>query len=169
MLEKVTNVAVLVMLLIAGIIMIPIGKKEFFSPQPPIGFRVGQTISTMPGLAAGKQTLVLGIRPGCEWCEKDMPIYQKLVTMPKIVDSVVALDVLIPPDEKSSPGYPQKIADWLRKREVPVSARITSSMKEFGFNGTPTILLVDSNHVISQIWKGSLNSDQEKELLDLLN
>jgi hypothetical protein len=151
--EAFVNTILVVACLAVLAVCYPLVKRTYFPNRPPV-YKVGEKADLPNGaLADDKPTLVLGIRPGCEWCEKDMPIYQSLTTSSRrIADgsiqvAVVTTAVADDPENK-------QLKAWMQEKKLPGRLTVTAKVP---FTGTPTVLLVDAQHRIKGSWLGALS------------
>jgi hypothetical protein len=78
--ETAANIIVILVAVVVGSIFL---KDRFFStPSEPNEVKVGDKLTNLEGWdwSAHEQTLVLGLRKGCHFCEDSAPFYQRLTT-----------------------------------------------------------------------------------------
>jgi hypothetical protein len=131
----------------------PLVKRTYFPNKPPV-YKMSEKVDLPKGaLAEGKPTLVLGIRPGCEWCEKDMPIYQSLTTSSRrIADGSIQVAVVTAAVADDTEN--KQLKAWMQEKKLPGKLTVTPKLP---FAGTPTVLLVDAQHRIKASWLGALS------------
>src|SRR5271165_2248281 len=113
--DVVTNTLLLIACAVTLVVMYPRAKAQLFSTRPD-SVKVGQQV-VIPDFRAGRKTLILGIRPGCQWCERDFPIYRKLRETEKVLDGTVDIVVLLPPSD--TPSYRSDAEKWLDENKTP--------------------------------------------------
>jgi hypothetical protein len=55
--------------------------------------------------------------------------------------------------------------EYLDRHEIKVDEVRSDSLRSIGVTGTPTILLVNENGVVSNYWRGKLSPEKEAEVL----
>jgi hypothetical protein len=78
--EAAANVVVIVIAVVVGSVFL---KDRFSTTAPePDAVKVGDKLTNLDGWdwTAHDQTLVLGLRKGCHFCEDSAPFYQRLTT-----------------------------------------------------------------------------------------
>ena len=163
-LEVLANAAtILVSLLLSAVLV-----KVFLLPQPvahPSGpaFRVarGTNIrSTLPGVdwAKNGRTLVLAVSTRCHLCSESAPFFRRITQeRPKDVRLVAVL--------------PQPVSDarkYLEEEGVLVDDVRQAPLSSIGVTGTPTLLLVDRDGTVGDVWTGKLPEDGERQVLAAL-
>jgi hypothetical protein len=103
------------------------------------------------------RTLVLAISTTCHYCKDSVPFYQKLGAAGNDVKMVAVL--------------PQPVAEaqqYLGGAGVRVDDVRQVSLNTLGVRGTPTLLLVNDVGVVTDVWVGKLQPDQEAQVLTAL-
>lgn len=103
------------------------------------------------------RTLVLAISTTCHYCKDSVPFYQKLGAAETDVKLVAVL--------------PQPVAEaqrYLSGGGVHVDDIKQISLNTLGVRGTPTLLLVNDVGVVTDVWVGKLQLDQEVPVLTAL-
>jgi len=107
--------------------------------------------------AKNHRTLVLAISTTCHFCNDSVPFYRRLGTIEKNVKMVAAL--------------PQPITEaqqYLNSSGVHVDDVRQVPLNTLGVRGTPTLLLVNDVGVVTDVWVGKLQPDQEAQVLTAL-
>lgn len=101
-------------------------------------------------------TLVLYLSTTCRFCNESAPFYQRLIKEKsnKQVKIVAAFT-----------QSTEEARQYLKTHNISVDQVLTGSLKSIGASGTPTILLVNKDGVISDFWRGKLNPEKEVEVL----
>ncbi|PYS89282.1 MAG: hypothetical protein DMF64_18185, partial [Acidobacteria bacterium] len=135
--------------------------KILAAQAKPIGLKVGSTIP-LAGMnwAQNKQTLLLVLRDGCHLCSDSAPFYQRLVKE-QDAQSDTELAAVLPGTVADSRAY-------LNRLGVPIKDVRQTSLGALGISGTPTILLVNDQGVVTQAWVGRLPTDKEVEVITAL-
>lgn len=106
-----------------------------------------------------QKTLVLYLSTTCRYCNASIPFYQRLLKeRPKDI-RVVAL----------FSQSEAEAATYLNDKKIKVDEVRNESLGSIGVTGTPTILLVNQNGVITNSWRGKLDEGKEAELLSKLS
>lgn len=106
-----------------------------------------------------KRTLVLYLSDTCRFCTESGPFYQKLVE--KNSDDKIKLVTVLPQSVDEGKQYLEKLG-------VGIKDVHSSSLASIGVRSTPTLLLVNEDGIISEMWIGKLSNDKEEELLKRL-
>ncbi len=114
----------------------------------------------IPGVDWSKngRTLVLAISTQCHFCKDSAPFYRKLEA--QVGKSLRTVAVLPQPVDEAE--------QFLKGEGVRVSQVKQATMGDIGVQGTPTMLLVDSSGVITKMWVGKLQPEQEQQVLTAL-
>ncbi|MGH9453840.1 MAG: TlpA family protein disulfide reductase [Candidatus Acidiferrum sp.] len=100
------------------------------------------------------RTLVLAISTTCHFCKDSIPFYRKLGASGADVKMVAVL--------------PQSVSEgkaYLSGEGVRVDGVRQVPLNKLGVRGTPTLLLVDEAGVVTDVWVGKLQPDQENQVL----
>jgi hypothetical protein len=103
------------------------------------------------------RTLVLAISTTCHFCKDSVPFYRKLGAAEKDVKMVAVL--------------PQPVTEaqqYLGSAGVHVDEVRQVTLNALGVRATPTLLLVNDVGVVTDVWVGKLQPDQEAQVLTTL-
>lgn len=103
------------------------------------------------------RTLVLAISTTCHYCKDSIPFYQKLGAAGADVKMVAVLPQPVTESQQYLNGAGVHVDDV---RQVPLNT--------LGVRGTPTLLLVNDVGVVTDVWVGKLQPDQEAQVLTVL-
>ncbi|CAN5394339.1 hypothetical protein BH10ACI3_BH10ACI3_11180 [soil metagenome] len=107
-----------------------------------------------------KKTLVFYISATCHFCKDSIPFYQRLIKEnSKLGLSFIAI-------------LPQELDEakkYLKSENIDISQVYKASFASIGVTGTPTLLLVDENGIISEFWRGRLSPEKEAEVLSKIS
>jgi hypothetical protein len=95
---------------------------------------------------------VLAISTTCHFCKGSVPFYRKLSGT----------------DVKMLAVLPQPVAEaqqYLGNAGVHVDDVRQVSLNSLGVRGTPTLLIVNDAGVVTDVWVGKLQPDQENQVL----
>ncbi|HEX8688101.1 MAG TPA: hypothetical protein VF736_09370 [Pyrinomonadaceae bacterium] len=122
---------------------------------------VGKKVS-LPDVdwAGNGRTLVLALQTGCHFCTDSAPFYKELVKRQAGRQGLQLVAVLPQPVEQGK-GY-------LNTLGVSIDNVRQSPLNNLGVVGTPTLLLVDNNGSVVNAWRGRLDSNREREVLERL-
>jgi hypothetical protein len=100
------------------------------------------------------KTLLIAISSTCHFCEESQPFYRQLATMPSVATNLVAV---LP--------MPLRDAEDYVHTSISPSLRATSaSLGSIGVSSTPTLLLVDGQGKVEQVWVGKLDDAGQKQV-----
>ena len=105
-----------------------------------------------------KQTLVLVLRQGCRFVSDSSEFYRRLAKTTASNRHTRLLAVL-PDDLEDSQRY-------LKEQRVPIPELRQASLSDVRVRGTPTLMLVDREGVITKSWVGRLSPESEAEVID---
>lgn len=161
--ELIANVAIIVVAVLLCLVLV----RGYFWPDAgeqgagPNAAVVGKKLN-VPGVdwASNKRTLLLALQPGCRFCSESAPFYKELVKRQAER-----------PDLKLVAVLPSRVADsnaYLDSLGVTIQEVRQARLDAVGVAGTPTLLMVNSEGVVTGVWRGLLDSAHEAELLEKL-
>ena len=164
-LDTIANIAIIVVCLIASTVLI---RNYFFPPRPPgapQGIEKGETVAALGKVvpAGSDRALVIAVSPTCHWCDASMPFYTKLVDERDKKSSGVKVVAVVPAAEAREPEA-KKFSD----AGVKPDSMVDLSFAEIKVPGTPTVLLVDNEGKVLDVWVGNQDESGEKEILRAL-
>ncbi|HEX6190684.1 MAG TPA: redoxin family protein [Pyrinomonadaceae bacterium] len=117
---------------------------------------VGSKIS-LDGIdwSKGERTVVVALSTSCRFCTESAPFYQQLEQ--KKARNVQLVAVL-----------PQQVADsrsYLGRLNVRMDKVVQAALSSIRVTGTPTLLLVDKNGVVENLWVGKLSERDSQAVL----
>jgi hypothetical protein len=104
--------------------------------------------------AKNHRTLVMVISTTCHFCQDSLPFYRKLDAAGKDVTTVALL-----------PQPVSESKEYLGGAEVHVDEIRQVMLNTVGVRGTPILLLVNEAGVVTDVWVGKLQPDQEAQVL----
>lgn len=128
------------------------------SPTAPETFDVWIDESTGIDPANAPRTLIMALDSGCGFCQESMPFYRRLLEHDT---SDVQIVVAAPP-------YDTGIGDYLASEGVEPDSVVFAEPGALPVSGTPTLLLVDGEGLVTHAWIGLLSADREQEVFDAL-
>jgi len=106
----------------------------------------------------GDQTLVLALSTTCHFCSESAPFYKQVIEKRRAGTRIVAvLPQSVEAGRKYLSGLGITVDDV---RQAPPSS--------LGVQGTPTLLLVNKEGVITSSWRGKLQHEKELEVITRL-
>jgi hypothetical protein len=104
-----------------------------------------------------QKTLLLALSTGCHFCTESGPFYRAIVRE----RGDTRLVALVPQGEDEGQEY-------LRSLGVGIDEVRHAAFRGMGLTGTPTLLLVDRDGVVSDVWVGALTPNKEEEVISRL-
>jgi thioredoxin-related protein len=161
-LDTAANVAIILVCIIAAAILI---RNNFFPPTPPPppgAAAKGDTLAALrevipPG---ADRTLVVALSPTCHFCNESMPFYKTLVDQRNQSKSPVKVVAAVPMAEAREPEQ-KNLAD----HGVQPDAVVPVDFAKIKVPGTPTVLLVDNQGKVLDVWVGKLTDSRQKQVL----
>ncbi len=101
--------------------------------------------------------MVLALSNKCHFCTESAPFYQRLSGELTQRENVRLVAV-----------FPQEVSEaqqYLSGLGVQIGDIRKATLNSIGVNGTPTLIIVDSNGKVKQSWVGRLSAERESEVL----
>jgi hypothetical protein len=155
--ETTANIATIAVAALLSVALTKAYLLPALTPQKPqalAGTSVGTSLKgRVPGVDWSKngRTLVLAISTQCHFCKDSTPFYRKL--QEQVGKSLKTVAVL-----------PQPVAEaeqYLNGEGVHVNQVKQATMSGIGVQGTPTMFLVNSAGVVTRIWVGKIQPEQQ--------
>jgi hypothetical protein len=153
-LETVTNIAILVVAVLATVALIRYLRSDTQVPAPPQILAGSRLELQGVNWSANRSTLVLALSTTCHFCSESAPFYQRLLDR---APKTVHLMAIFPQGQSDGPSYLKSLA-------VNITDVHQSSFGSLHVRGTPTLLLVDQTGVVRKAWTGKLSSQVENEV-----
>ncbi len=102
------------------------------------------------------QTLLLALSTTCHFCSESAPFYQRLMKERGGNTQLIAV-------------LPQSIndgRDYLNRLGVSVDDIKQAPLSSIGVGATPTLIFVDSNGVVGDLWVGRLPNTEEASVIN---
>lgn len=164
-LDTIANIAIIVVCVIASVVLI---RNFFFQPRPPgappqveKGERLEALQAALP--AGADRTLVLALAPQCGYCTQSMPFYKRVLEERNKKGSNVKVVAAV-----GSPEARTAEQQALTGAGVQVDNLVELDFSSIKVPGTPTVLLVDNQGEVLDVWVGKLTERQEKQVLSTL-
>src|ERR1035437_4410881 len=162
--EGVANVATIVVAALLSAVLIKVYLLPAPAAQRPQALAetgVGTSLkSKLPGVDWSKngRTLVLAISTQCHFCKDSTPFYRKLQEeVGKSLKTVAAV-----------PQTVSEAEQYLNGEGVHVDQVQQVNFATLGVRGTPTLLLVNKSGVVTKVWNGKVQPEQEQQVLAAL-
>ena len=107
---------------------------------------------------ASAKTLVMALDSDCVFCQQSMPFYRRLLEADRADTQIV---VATSPDDSA-------IIDYLSTERVNPDTVVFVEPGTLPVPGTPTLLLVDDQGLITHAWVGLLDDYREAEVISSL-
>lgn len=105
-----------------------------------------------------KKSLVFFLKKDCVYCTSSAPFYRQLVEEAS-KRNVKSLAIL--------PDSDQEAREYVKSLELPIDTVQTGSLASYKISGTPTVLFVDRQGIVRNVWFGA-SREREKEMRDKL-
>jgi|WetSurMetagenome_2_1015567.scaffolds.fasta_scaffold71245_3 hypothetical protein len=164
--EKVDITANVAVIGVAVLLSAALIKVFFLPPGSQTNSRLADATAVgtsmkdrIPGVDWKKngRTLVLAISAQCHFCKESTPFYRKVQEEVKTLKTLAVLPQ--PADEAEQ---------YLKDEGVRVDQVKQASLGDIGVQGTPTLLLVNSAGVVTNVWVGRLQPEREQQVLAAL-
>lgn len=160
--ETAANIAIIALCAIVGVVLI---KKNFFPPQPgtpPAAVSTGDYSkllhSAMP--SGAERVLFVALSPTCRYCTESIPFYRRLLEERERAGAELPVIGLVP-DTFDLEATKRKI----ESADIEFSAWVQADFMAARLRGTPTLVLLDSEGVVSDVWFGKLSPESENAVL----
>jgi hypothetical protein len=159
--ELASNVAIVILAIIVGTILLR--TYLFECPKPAVAPRSDERKVLKPGEFVplqnvdwhkNKGTLLLALSTTCHFCTQSGPFYQRLVKE----HGDTTLIALLPQQIDESKLY-------LKRLGVELEDVRQASFAGLGISGTPTLVLVNNDGKVSDVWTGALAADKQEEIV----
>jgi hypothetical protein len=104
--------------------------------------------------AKNKRTLLMVISTTCHFCKNSVPFYRRLAATGTDVKMIAVL-----------PQPVSEAKDYLNGQGVRVDDVKQAALNTIGVRATPTLLLINSSGVVTDVWIGQLQPDKENQVL----
>jgi hypothetical protein len=158
-LETVTNVAIVMVAVIASAVLVKNYLLAGSGRGRPPQIAVGEKFSlTGVEWQANGNTLVVALAPGCDSCSESAPFYRRLTAE---LPSQLHLTAVLPESVEEGREY-------LRSLKVEIGDVRQGSFRSLKIAGTPTLILVDQHGVVRNVWLGRFPPEKEQEVIDTI-
>jgi hypothetical protein len=165
-LDTAANIAIILVCIVA-VFYLSLQIRDRFTnrqapPGPPQGAAVGDQLAALvPVIPAGtERALVVAISPTCHFCTESMPFYKRLVEERNAKGSATKVIAAVPREEAKAEEERS-----LTGAGVAPDALVVVDFGAIKVPGTPTILHVDGQGKVLDVWVGKQSSGGEEEIL----
>lgn len=156
--EAAANVMVIVLAVVVGLVFL---RDRLYSVAPEsTAVKAGDKLANLDGWdwSEHDQTLVLGLRKGCHFCEDSAPFYQRLAAEQQPGTSTSTI-VAVFPDPADA------VNEVVQSEGLRIHALAGVPLERLEIDATPTLLLVDRSGTVLKAWIGMLSPRQELEVI----
>jgi len=156
--EAAANLAVIVLaLMIGSVFLIDRFAEHGANPNE---VKVGDQLPDLPAYKwnAHERTLVLALRSGCHFCEASMPFYRKLAQLEQSNQIGVHLVAVFPDD-------PTVVRQVVETQHLKLEVLPRFELAQVKVQATPTLMLVDEQGRVFEVWMGQLPAAEEAEVI----
>ncbi len=117
----------------------------------------GSTFADLDGFspASAQQSLLIALSSQCRFCQESVDFYQRLSSEVEAHTQLVA--VFSEPTESA--------VSFVEKAGMRANILGGVDLHDLGIAGTPTLVLIDSEGVVTATWRGLLSPEQEEEVM----
>ena len=158
--EVAANVAIIAVAVLLGIVLIKNSwikqsetRSDFAQYSRRSAIRKTSAVANVDWNKNG-QTLIMAVSSTCHFCTESREFYQQLA---KARGRTRLLAVLPQPVEEAT--------RYFESLGIAVDEIKQESLASIDVTGTPTLLLVNSDGIVTDIWVGKLQAEQEQEVL----
>jgi thioredoxin-related protein len=167
-LTKKIEVAANVAIIVVAALLILVLVKHFIlpsvvepTPKPAPEIARGSKVSLSDvDWARSEQTLLLALSEGCRYCTESAPFYQKIAQARASQSNLRIIAV-----------FPQPVSEaqkYLSSLGVSVDEVRQAPLDVLEVRGTPTLILVNREGIVKDVWTGKVPADKEPEVLSKL-
>lgn len=160
------NIELAAQILIAVAVVVAAGvlvKRNLFSHPPNPGsvprINAGEKLD-VPNIdwEQNKKSLVFFLKKDCVFCTSSAPFYRQLIGEAS-KRNVKTLAILPDPDREAR--------EYVKSLELPLDTVQTGSLASYKISGTPTVLFVDRQGIVRNVWFGAA-PERQQEMQDKL-
>jgi thioredoxin-related protein len=167
-LDTAANIAIIVVCAMAAVALSLTIRDRMFPqrapgapPQVEKGERFDQLKNVVP--AGSERALVVAVSPQCHFCNDSLPFYKQLIEQRNQKNSPVKFVAAVPAEQLKAEES-QKFAG----AGVQVDNMVNIDFASIKVPGTPTLMLVDKQGKVLDVWVGKLDEGGQKEVLERL-
>ena len=165
-LEKVSNIAVI---LAACAVAATAVYDRAARPGPPGASLPGGTFTQqykgksipLEGFQPGAATVVLFVSKDCRFCAASAPFYQRLAAMRSASSGRLRIVASVPRATETE----EEARAYFSARGIALDWARPAPFRLIGVSSTPTLALVSSKGIVTDVWIGKLVSAKEAEVI----
>lgn len=163
-LEVTTNTVVL---LVAVALFAALISARFSSPTKTTferGLHKGQAMPKLPGIDYGvaPRTLVLLLSTKCHYCQESLPFYKRVIEEQRRNAQNVSLFAVFSNGEAD-------VKEYKDRNQLDLKSVANVNASSISISGTPTLILVDAEGKVSDLWVGKLSPLDEDEVMRIFH
>lgn len=161
-LEKLSQVAFIAMCVVVTAVAVQrftmASSGRSVSRVPPIaeGTRLPVHQDLRPGTA--RATLVVALSTNCQFCTASMAFYRRLAGLDVVRDGRLRLSVV-------SAQAPDEMRAYLSSHRLDIAPVVSFRESGVPVQGTPMLVLLRGDNVVSKSWVGQLLSSEEEAVV----
>ncbi len=129
-------------------------------PQEPVAVNEKTNIPDV-GWERARLNVVIGFTTTCSYCAASAGFFKKLSTLVRGQSDARLL--FVAPESRSI------IAEWMQSRGIHHYEHVQRNPFQYGLRLTPTLAIVDSKGIVTDLAVGKLSTDEETAIIDRLN
>lgn len=154
--EIVSNIVIILVAAVVGIAFYNAYFSKNKAPQivrPTVG-----SVMNVPGedFSVAGNTLIIALQEGCHYCSESVPFYQKIINGRA---NGLHLLALLPEDNR---------LQYIQDLHLKIDDIKRVKFSQYHIGGTPTLIRVDREGKIRNVWMGKLTSPIEQAVLNTL-
>jgi thioredoxin-related protein len=171
-LDMIANIAIILVCIIASVVLVnnflqnrqAQQAQQAAGPRPP-EVKKGEQLAALKGVvpAGANRALVVALQPGCHFCNESMPFYKRLIDERNKQGSDVKVIAAVGREETKAEEQ-QKMAE----AGVQPDGMVTLDFQQAKIAGTPTMLLVDNQGKVLNVWVGKVPEGDEDDVMEAL-
>jgi rhodanese-related sulfurtransferase len=157
---RILNIAVLFVALVLASLLV---KKFFFQPSQNADYRIAPDARlSINGInwADADRTVLIALGKECQYCSESASFYRRLAA--GIVSQTNTRLVAVFSEKES------EAEAYLRRLEVPIRELHYIPLLSLGIRSVPTLVIVDRDGLVTDMWVGKLSPLEEKALVSKL-
>ena len=142
-------------------VVVFLGRQVLFPPEIDLpGSAVGASLDgTALGVDfRGRTTLLMVLSSDCVFCQESMPFYRRLLAQKRVGVQIVV----------AAPTLDIGMEEYLASEDIAPDEVIFTEPGALPVSATPTLLLVDSEGLITYSWTGLLSKAREEGVFEAL-
>jgi len=148
-------VIAIAIVVVAGVLV----KRQLFSASRPTNaprINAGEKINA-PNVdwAQNQKSLVFFLQKGCVYCTQAAPFYRQIIA-DATNRKVVSLAILPNPEEEAR--------QYLQSLDLPIQNVRIGPLDSYKIHGTPTMLFVNRDGIVTNVWFGAAAPGAEPEI-----